>query len=126
RAARRTRPRAAAARKSAGPDLRHDAVAADVDPVGFECPVRLLGRTGNIDVGPRLELVLAADQIGADHGIGTDDDLLLAVLILTMITCPSTPATVVSTVALVMVVFGRSHGRWPSPVPRCVSAKIMT
>src|SRR5262245_52465749 len=81
RAARRTRPRAAPARKSAGPDLRHDAVAADVDPVGFECPVRLLGRTGNIDVGPRLELVLAADQIGADHGIGTDDDLLLAVLI---------------------------------------------
>src|ERR1700730_3266594 len=46
-------------------------------------------------------------------------------LYLTVITWPSTPDTVVSTVALVMVVPGRSHGRWPSPVPRCDSAKIM-
>src|SRR5260370_18627356 len=81
RAARRTRPRAAAARKSPGPDLRHDAVAPDVDAVGFERPIRLLRRTDDIDVGARLELILAADHIGADHRIGTDDDLLLPVLI---------------------------------------------
>src|SRR5260370_36465370 len=81
RAARRPRPRAAAARKSPGPDLRHDAVAPDVDAVGFERPIRLLRRTDDIDVGARLELVLAADHIGSDSRIGTDDDLLLPVLI---------------------------------------------
>ena len=47
-------------------------------------------------------------------------------LYLTRSTWPSTPATVVSTVALVMVVPGRFQGRWPSPVPRCTSAKIIT
>src|SRR5260221_1071329 len=81
RAVRRTRLRAAAARKSPGPDLRHDAVAPDVDAVGFERPIRLLRRTDDIDVAARLELILAADHIGADHRIGTDDDLLLPVLI---------------------------------------------
>src|SRR5262249_53189192 len=102
-----------------------DAVAADIHPRGFEGPVRLLGRCDDIDIGARLELVLGADNVGADHGIGADDDLLLPPLYLTVITWPSTPATVVSTVPLVIVLFGRSQGRWPSPVPRCTSAKIM-
>src|SRR6516164_11855539 len=85
RAARRTRRRAAAARKSRAaksttPALWHDAVAADIDPFGLERAVRLLRRADDIDIGARLELVLAADHIGADHGVRADDDLLLAVL----------------------------------------------
>src|SRR5262245_39566693 len=47
-------------------------------------------------------------------------------LYFTMMFCPSTPDTVVSTVALVMVLFGRVHGRWPSPLPRIGSAKMIT
>src|SRR5215813_7310471 len=87
RTARRTRRRAATARKSRAaksttPALRHDAVAADIDPFGLERAVRLLRRADNIDIGARLELVLAADHISADHGVGADDDLLLAVLVL--------------------------------------------
>src|SRR6266481_1868629 len=95
RAARRTRRRAAAARKSCAASvpipkfqhpcalaLRHNAVAADIDPFGLERAVRLLRRADDIDIGARLELVLAADHIGADHGLGADDDLLLAVLVL--------------------------------------------
>src|SRR5438105_11839833 len=40
---------------------------------------------------------------------------------------PSTPATVCSTLALVMVLWGRrSQGRCPSPVPRIASGKICT
>src|SRR5437868_10260663 len=40
---------------------------------------------------------------------------------------PSTPATVCSTLALVIVLCGRrSHGRCPSPVPRIASGKICT
>src|SRR5919197_389852 len=62
--------------------LWHNTVAADIDPGRFERAVRLLGRGDDIDVGARLELVLAADDISADHGIRTDDDLLLAVLVL--------------------------------------------
>src|ERR1700746_1046555 len=46
-------------------------------------------------------------------------------LYLSITTCPSTLATVVSTVALVMVVLGRSHGRKPSPTPRCGSANMV-
>src|SRR6516164_8965372 len=86
RAARRTRRHAAAARKScaANPShaLWHDTVAADIDPCGLECAVRLLRGADDIDIGTRLELVLAADHVGADHGVGADDDLLLAVLVL--------------------------------------------
>src|SRR5262249_23245003 len=47
-------------------------------------------------------------------------------LYFTMMFCPSTPDTVVSTVALVIVLFGRVHGRWPSPLPRIGSAKMIT
>src|SRR5262245_2351996 len=83
RAARRTRrPGAAAARSPAADLLWHDAVAPDIDAGGFERAVGFLGRGDDIDIGPGLELVLAADHIGADHGIGPDDDLLLAVLVL--------------------------------------------
>src|SRR5215468_3418766 len=84
RAARRTRRRAARYENRAPliPALRHDALAPDIDPCGLERPVRLLRRGDDIDVGARLELVLAADDVGADHGVGTDDDLLLAVLVL--------------------------------------------
>src|SRR6266480_4441925 len=40
-------------------------------------------------------------------------------LYFSVISLPSTPLTICATVALVMVLFGiRSHGRWPSPVPR--------
>src|SRR5262249_39390240 len=46
-------------------------------------------------------------------------------LYLTVTTWPSTPATALSTVALVMVLPGcKSHGPNPSPVPRCESRKI--
>src|SRR5260221_1131492 len=84
RAARRTRPRAAAARKSPGPDLRHDAVAPDVDAVGFERPIRLLRRTDDIDVGARLELIIAADHIVADLRIGSAHDIILPVLLFSL------------------------------------------
>src|SRR5215831_872262 len=64
------RRRAATARKSRAaksttPALRHDAVAADIDPFGLERAVRLLRRADDIDIGARLELVLAADHISA-------------------------------------------------------------
>src|SRR5260370_7761863 len=80
RAVRHTRPRAAAARKSPGPDLRHDAVAPDVDAVGFERPIRLLRRTADIDVGARLDLILAAHHIAATPRIPTHHALLLPLL----------------------------------------------
>src|SRR5262245_32253835 len=83
RAARRTRRRGAAAARSPADDLlRHDTVAPDIDAGGFERAVGLLGRGDDIDIGPGLELVLAADHVGPDHGIGPDDDLLLALLVL--------------------------------------------
>src|SRR5262245_45913447 len=82
RAARHTRRRGAAAARSPAADLlRHDAVAPDIDAGGFERAVGLLGRGDDIDIGPGLELVLAADHVSADHGIGPDDDLLLTILV---------------------------------------------
>src|SRR6266481_3711719 len=46
-------------------------------------------------------------------------------LYFSVISSPSTPLTIVATVALVMVLFGiRSQGRWPSPVPRSASGKM--
>ncbi len=47
-------------------------------------------------------------------------------LYFTVRTWPSTLVTDVSTVALVIVVPGRSHGRCPSPRPRIDSGKILT
>src|ERR1700686_3802327 len=86
RAARRTRLRAAAARRSHGISferlLRHDAVAADIDPPGLEGAVRLLHRGRHGDGGAGLELTGIADFVAHDRHIGTHDDLLLAVLVL--------------------------------------------
>src|SRR6185312_6846371 len=48
-------------------------------------------------------------------------------LYFTVTTCPSTPLTVSSTVALVIVPCGaRPHGRKPSPRPRCCSENTVT
>src|ERR1700730_2444858 len=62
--------------------LRHEVAAADIDARGGVRAVRTLVRRRNRDVGARLELALVADHIVDDRRIGSDDDLLLAVLVL--------------------------------------------
>src|SRR5262249_40520688 len=61
---------------------RGEAVAADRDGGGFEGAVVLLGGAGDEDLGSGLELVLIAGDIGDDHRLGRDDDLLFPVLVL--------------------------------------------
>src|SRR5712691_9862501 len=84
RAAQRMRPPAAAAARSraADPGLRNDAVAADIDPRGFERPVRLFHRVDDIDAGARLELALLPELVADDRRARRHDELLLAVLVL--------------------------------------------
>src|SRR5216683_6951 len=84
RAAPRMRPPAAAAARSraADPGLRNDAVAADIDPRGFERPVRLFHRVDDIDAGARLELALLPELVADDRRARRHDELLLAVLVL--------------------------------------------
>src|SRR5262249_54926010 len=53
---------------------RGEAVTADRDRGGFEGAVVLLGGAGDEDLGARLELVLAAGDVGHDHGVGRDHD----------------------------------------------------
>src|SRR5215467_5023067 len=61
---------------------RGDAVAADRDCGGLERAVVLLLGGGDEDLGARLELVLAAGNVGDDHGLGRDVDLLFPLLVL--------------------------------------------
>ena len=77
-------------------------------------------------LAPGLSSLRLADHVGNDGGVRADDDALLAALVGHPQHLAVDAATVVSTVALVMVEPGRVHGRWPSPVPRCTSAKIIT
>ncbi len=78
------------------------------------------------DVGARLEFVPAADHIAADHRVGSDDDLLLAVLVFHHddLAVDAGHGGVDRGVGH-GACRARSHGRWPSPVPRWLSAKIM-
>src|SRR2546421_373626 len=69
-------PQPASAIRAAASHRRGDAVAADRDGGGFERAVVLLLGSGDEDLGARLELVLAAGDVGDDHGLGRDDDLL--------------------------------------------------
>ena len=74
---------------------------------GFERAVGLLGGAGDEDLGAGLELVLAAGRVGHDRGLGRDDDLLLAVLVLDRDhLAVDALAPSCATVALVMVLFG--------------------
>src|SRR6516165_1825380 len=61
---------------------RGEAAAADRDRGGFERAVVLFGGAGDEDLGAGLELVLAAGDVGHDHRVGRDDDLLFPLLVL--------------------------------------------
>src|SRR5437867_1208414 len=61
--------------------VRYDVAATDIDAGGLQRAVCLLSRV-DADVGAGLELALVAGDIFPDHGVGADDDLLLAVLVL--------------------------------------------
>src|SRR5258708_26748201 len=60
---------------------RHDTVAAVVERRCLEGSVLLLDRGTNDDVHARLELVLVAGDVAHDHGLRSDDDLLLVDLV---------------------------------------------
>src|ERR1700730_7819993 len=66
----------------AGRSVRYEVAAADIDARRLERSVRLLGGSRDGDAGARLELALVADDIGDDLRIRSDDDLLLAILVL--------------------------------------------
>src|SRR6516162_7666207 len=62
--------------------VRLPVVASDIDARGAEGAVRLLGRRLDRERLARLEIGLAPDLIAHDWRVRTDDDLLLAVLVL--------------------------------------------
>src|SRR5262249_14738508 len=55
--------------------------AADIDVLGHDRAVRLLLRLHDDDLRARLELVLVARRDRRDNGVGTDDHLLLTLLV---------------------------------------------
>src|SRR5215470_19251316 len=69
-------------RRRAASHRRGDAIAANRDRRGLERAVFLLVGAGDEDLGAGLELVLAAGDVGHDHGLGHDHDLLFPVLVL--------------------------------------------
>src|SRR5438105_998480 len=60
---------------------RGDAVAADIDAVGFERTVVLLRRAENDDLGAGFQLGLVADHEGHDRRLRRHHHFLLAVLV---------------------------------------------
>src|SRR6516164_11139806 len=61
---------------------RRDAVAADRDGGGFERAVVLLVGGSDEDLRAGLELVLVTGDVGHDHRLRRDDDLLFSLLVL--------------------------------------------
>jgi hypothetical protein len=104
---------------------RRDAVAADIDAVGFQVPSSFLVAPKMMILAPGFSSDLSPGRkvtIGVPGGTTT---FFSPSLYLTRMSWPSVPATVVATVALVMVELGRrSQGRKPSATPRCDSGKI--
>src|SRR5260370_38973559 len=94
--------------------------AAENEPSGF------LVAAGNATLAPGLSSLLSPTTLLMIAASGPTTIFFSPSLYLSITTWPSTLFTVVSTVAFVIVVLGRSHGRKPSPTPRCGSPRIFT